>query len=176
MKGFGYVYSPWAGTFFGSPRRTKLNTDFEKLQGVYFSEKYGGLSELIAFVQNWGILLTRMVQRCDHMKMSLDYFKYNNECYKHIEWKVDEKMGSFFEFPCLPPELWSLHCPKKCIFLQFYAYLSKKQKSVKIIYIHVPESSHYTHSENGMIYRGLSRRSWDISNQNIKKDTDSAEN
>ena len=137
--------------FFGSPQRTKLNTDFEKLQGVYFPKKYGGLSELIAFVQNWGILQTRMDLRWDHMKISLDYFKYNYECYKHIEWKVDEKMGSFFEFPCLPPELWSLNCPKKCIFLQFCAYLRKKQKFVKIIFIYAPERFHYTHSENGMV-------------------------
>ena len=30
-------------------------------------------------------------------------------------------------------------------------------------------------SENAMVYRGLSHRSWDISNKNIKKDADSAE-
>ena len=52
---------------------------------------------------------------------------------------------------------------KKGQFLQFCADLSKKSKSVKAIYIYVPESSHYNLSENAMIYRGLSHRSWDIS-------------
>ena len=60
-------------------------------------------------------------------------------------------------------------------FLRFCADLSKKSKSVKAIYIYASESSHYTLSENAMVYRGLSHHSWDISNQNIKKDADSAE-
>ena len=64
---------------------------------------------------------------------------------------------------------------KKEHFLQFCADLSKKSKSVKAIYIYVPESSHYNLSENAMIYRGLSHRSWDISNLNIRKGADSAE-
>ena len=67
-------------------------------------------------------------------------------------------MGLFDWFPCLLPELWSLICPKSA-FLQFCAYLSKKFKSVKAIYIYPSESSHYTLSENDMVYRGLSHRS-----------------
>ena len=55
-----------------------------------------------------------------------------------------KKMGPFVYFPCFPPELWSLNVPKKCIFLQFCAYLSKKPKSVKAIYIYETESSHYS--------------------------------
>ena len=42
---------------------------------VYFLEKYDGLSESVAFGQNWDILLTRMGQREDPMKMNLDYFQ-----------------------------------------------------------------------------------------------------
>ena len=41
-------------------------------------------------------------------------------------------------------------------FLRFCADLSKKSKSVKAIYIYASESSHYTLSENAMVYRGLS--------------------
>ena len=41
--------------------------------------------------------------------------------------------------------------------------------------MYAPESSHYTHSENDMIYRCLSQRSREISNLNIKKDADSSE-
>ena len=67
-----------------------------------------------------------------------------------------------------------LKLSKKVHFLQFCADLSKKSKSVKAIYIYASESSHYTLSENDMVYRGLSHRSWDISNENIKKDADSA--
>ena len=33
---------------------------------------YDGLSELVAFAQNWRILLTRIDQSGDHMKMNFD--------------------------------------------------------------------------------------------------------
>ena len=42
---------------------------------------------------------------------------------------------------------------------KFCADLSKKRKSVKIIYIYAPESFHYTLLENDMAYRGLSHSS-----------------
>ena len=45
---------------------------------------------------------------------------------------------------------------KKVHFLQFCADLSKKSKSVKAIYIYASERSHYTLSENAMVYRVLS--------------------
>ena len=64
---------------------------------------------------------------------------------------------------------------RKVHFLQIYADLSKKSKSVEAINIYASESSHYTLSENAMIYRGLSHRSRNISDENIKKDADSAE-
>ena len=46
--------------------------DFDWPQGVYFLGKYDGLSKLVAFAQNWGILQTRLDQRGDHMKMNFD--------------------------------------------------------------------------------------------------------
>ena len=46
-------------------------------------------------------------------------------------------------------------------FHQFCADLRKKCKSVKAIYIYAAESSHYTLSENDMVYKRLSG-SWDI--------------
>ena len=64
---------------------------------------------------------------------------------------------------------------KKVQFLEFCADLSKKSKSIKAIYIYASESSLSTLSENGMVYRVLSHRSWNISNQNVKQDSDSAE-
>ena len=48
---------------------------------------------------------------------------------------------------------------QKSEFLQFCADLSKKPKSVKAVYIYASESSHYTLSENNMVYGGLSHRS-----------------
>ena len=68
-----------------------------------------------------------------------------------------------------------LKLSKKVHFLQSRADLSQKSKSVKVIYIYVSESSYYSLSENDMVYRGLSHRSWDISNENVKSDADSAE-
>ena len=53
---------------------------------------------------------------------------------------------------------------KKVHFLQFCVDLSKKSKSVEAIYIYGSESTYYTLSENAMISRSLSHRSWDISN------------
>ena len=71
------------------------------------------------------------------------------------------------------PELWSLNC-RNLHFMQFCADLSQKCKSVKVIYIYGSESSYCSLSEIHMVCRGLSHRSWDISNQNIKSDADSA--
>ena len=78
--------------------------------------------------------------------------------------KVDEKIGVICLVSVFPT--WFMVCKlsKKVHFLQFCADLSKKSKSVEAIYIYASESSHYTPSENAMIYRGLSHRSWDISN------------
>ena len=57
---------------------------------------------------------------------------------------------------CLPPELGSLSSPKKLHFLQFFADLSNKPYSVKVIYMYASGSYYYTLSENDMVYWGLS--------------------
>ena len=56
-----------------------------------------------------------------------------------------------------------LKLSKKVYFLQFWADLSQKPKCVKGIYIYGSESF-VSLPENDMPYRGLSQRSWDISN------------
>ena len=56
-----------------------------------------------------------------------------------------------------------LKLSKNVHFMQFCADLSKISKSAKAFSIYASESSHYTLSKNGMVYRGLSHRSWDIS-------------
>ena len=83
--------------------------------------------------------------------------------------KVDEKNGIIclvFMFPS-----WVMVCKlfKKVHFLQFCADLSKKSKSVKAIYIYASERSHYTLSENAMVYRVLSHCSWDVLAINKKR-------
>ena len=74
------------------------------------------------------------------------------------EKKVDEKKGhlssSHISFLSYGPQI-----VQKSAFLLFGADLSKKPKSIKAISIYASESSHYTLSENGMVYRGLSHRS-----------------
>ena len=61
---------------------------------------------------------------------------------------------------------WVVACKfsRKVHFLQPCADLSKKSKSVEVIYIYASESSHYTLSESSMVYSGLSHCPWDISN------------
>ena len=62
-------------------------------------------------------------------------------------------MGSYVYFQCFFPELWSVNCPKKVHVLQCCADLRIRTNSVIAIYINASESSYYTLSENGMVYR-----------------------
>ena len=48
-----------------------------------------------------------------------------------------------------------LKLSEKVHFMQFSADFSKKSKSIKAIYIYASESSHYTLSENGIVYYDL---------------------
>ena len=123
--------------------------------GVYFLGKYDGPSESVAFAQNWVTLQTRMDQRVDHMKINFGYFQIQKWMLQTIRVeKVDKK--------------WSVNCPKKCSFCNFV--LTSVRFSVKVIYIWLLKValseiySYYSLSENDMVYyRGLSHRSWDIS-------------
>ena len=108
--------------------------------------------------------------------MNFDYFQIKKWMLQTVRAeKIDEKNGVICPVSMFP--FWVMVCKlsKKMHFLQFCADLSKKWKFVEAIYIYASESSHYTLSENAMIYRGLSHRSWDISNLNIRKGADSAE-
>ena len=87
------------------------------------------------------------------MKMNFDYFQIQK---RMLQINGVEKVDGENVVICLVSMFVScvmvLKLSKKGLFLQFCADL-------KIIYIYVPESSHYTHSENDMVYRGLSHRS-----------------
>ena len=88
--------------------------------------------------------------------------------------KVDKKDGVIYLVSMFPTWVW-FSIFEKSVFLQFCTDPSKKPNSITAIYIYASESSYYTLSENDMVYRGLSHCSWDISNENIKKGTESAE-
>ena len=75
-------------------------------------------------------------------------------------------------FPMFCSWVMVIKLSKKWPFLQFCADLGKKSKSIKAIYIHASERSRFALD---MVYRSLSHRSWDISDYNINKDTESAE-
>ena len=88
--------------------------------------------------------------------------------------KVNKKDGVICLVSMFSSWVW-FSIVEKSTFLQFCTDPSKKSNSITAIYIYASEISYYTLSENDMDYRGLSHGSWDISNENIKKDTDSAE-
>ena len=122
---------------------------------------YDGLSELVSFAHNWGILQTRINQRGSHIKMNFDYFQIQKCILQTVgAEKVDEKNGVICLVSMFPSWVMVPKLSKKVHFLQFCADLSKKSKSVKAIYICVSENSHYTFAT---VYRGLSHRLWDIS-------------
>ena len=77
--------------------------------------------------------------------------------------KVDEKNGVICLVSMFPFWVMVLKLSKKVHFLQFCADFSKKSKSIKAIYIYACESSHNTLLENAMVDRGLSHRSWNVS-------------
>ena len=113
-----------------------------------------------------------MDQRVDHVKMNFDYFRVQKWILQTVRTeKVDEKNGVICLVSIFSSWVMVLKFSKKMHVLQFCDDLSKKSKSVKAIY----KYASYTLSKNGMVYRGLSHRSWDISDWDIKKDADSAE-
>ena len=98
------------------------------------------------------------------MKMNFDYFQVQKWMSLTVRAeKVDEKNGVICLVSMFPSWVMVLKLSKKVLFLQFCPNLSKKPKSVKVIYIYDSKNSHYTLSENDMVYIGLSHRSWEIS-------------
>ena len=91
--------------------------------------------------------------------MNFEYFQIQKWILQTVRSeKVDEKNGVICLVSMFPSWVMVLKLSKKVHFLQFCADLSKKSKSVKAIYIYASESSHYTLSENGMVYRSPSHR------------------
>ena len=72
--------------------------------------------------------------------------------------KVDKNNEVIYLVSLFPSGIMVLKLPKRVHFLEFCADLSKKSKSVKTTYIYASERSHYTLSENGMVYRCLRYR------------------
>ena len=106
-----------------------------------------------------------MDQRGDHIKINFDYFQIKKWMLQTVRAeKVDEKIGVICLVSTLPTWVMVCKLSKKVHILQLCADLSKKSKSVEAIYIYASESSHYILSENFTICKGLSHRSWDISN------------
>ena len=106
-----------------------------------------------------------MDQRGDHMKINFDCFHIQKWRLQTVRVeKVDEKNGVICLVFMFPSWVIVLKLSKKVHFLQLCAAPRKKSKPIKAIYIYASESSLSTLSENGMVYRGPSHRSWDISN------------
>ena len=78
------------------------------------------------------------------LKWILTNFKYEMECYKHLEWKKKMKNGVICLVSMFPSWVMVRKMSKKVHFLQFCGDLSKKSKSVKAIYIYASEIYHYT--------------------------------
>ena len=106
-----------------------------------------------------------MDQRGDHMKMNFDYFQIQKWMLQTVRAeKVDEKNGVIYLAFMFPSWVMVCQLSKKVNILQLCANVSNKSKSIKAIYIYASESSLSTLSENGMVHRGPTHRSWDVSN------------
>ena len=96
--------------------------------------------------------------------MNFDYFQIKKWMLQTVRVeKVDQKNWVICLVSMFPSWVMVCKLSRKVHFLQFSADLSKNSKSAEAIYIYASESSHYTLSENAIVYRGLSHRSWDIS-------------
>ena len=94
-----------------------------------------------------------MDQRGDHMKMNFEYFQFEKLQSQTVRTaKVDEKNGVICLVSTFPSWFMVLELSRKCLFLQLSAHLSKKLKSIKVIYIWSSERSSYALSENGIVY------------------------
>ena len=86
------------------------------------------------------------------MKMNFEYFQIQKWILQTVRSKkVDAKNGLICLVSMFPSWGMVLKLSKKVHFLQFYADLSKKSKSIKVIYIYESERSRYALSENGIV-------------------------
>ena len=83
--------------------------------------------------------------------------------------KKKKKKGSFCLVSMFPSWVVVLKLSKKVHLLQYYADPNKKPKSVKAIHMYASVRSHCIRTENNIVYKGLSHRSWDISDIKLSK-------
>ena len=127
---------------------------------MQFLENYDGLSESVAFAQNAAILQIRMDLRRDHIIIDFEYFQIQKGMLQTV--RADKADVVICLISMFPSSVMVNKLSKKGHFKQFWADVSKKSKYVKASYIYESESSHYTLSENAMVYRCLGKCLWDI--------------
>ena len=91
------------------------------------------------------------------MKMNFDYFQISKWIFQTVRVeKVEDKNDDICLVSMFPSWVMVLKLSKKCIFCNFVLTSAKNLRlSVKAIYIYASRSSHYTLSENDMVYSGL---------------------
>ena len=92
----------------------------------------------------------------DHMKMNFEYFQIQKWILQRVtSEKVDEKNGVICLVSMFPSWVMVLKLPKKVHFWNFCADLSKKSKSIIVIYIYASERSHNALSESGIVFYAM---------------------
>ena len=86
------------------------------------------------------------------MKMNFEYFQIQKWILQTVRSeKVDEQNGVICLVSMFPSWVMVLQLSKKVNFLQFYADLNKKSKSIKAVYIYASERSRYALAENCIV-------------------------
>ena len=87
------------------------------------------------------------------MKTNFEYFQIQQWILQSLRSeKIDQKNGVICLVSMFPSRFMVLKLSKKNAFLEFFADLSKKSKSIKAIYIYASERSRNALSENGIVY------------------------
>ena len=90
------------------------------------------------------------------MKMIFEYFQIQKWMLQKVRVKkIDEKNGVFCLAFMFSSWVMVFESSRKMHFLQFFADLSRKTKSVKAIYIYASERSCYALSENGNVHYAM---------------------
>ena len=130
-----FSYSPWVTS------------------GCLLSRKSWWVVQIGSFGQNLRWFTDQNAPKRDHMKI-------NFECFQIKKWmlqtvrveKAYGKHGVIFLACMFPSRVMVLKLSIKVHFLQFCTDLSKKFKSIKVIYIYAPERCCYALSGNGIVY------------------------
>ena len=104
------------------------------------------------------------------MKFNFDNFQIQKWISQTVKArKRNERNAVISPVSFFPSWVMVLKLPEIVHFLQTFADLCKKSKSINAIYLYASERFHHVLSENSIFCRGLSNRSCDIDNWNIKK-------